>query len=132
MAMDRKGNLYVANTHECGGKTIVVYAPNSTTPSRVITKGVSGPNALAFDSAGNLYVANILHPAVTVYAPGSTVPARTIKAPYPWDLTLDAADNLYVANSAVCGCLQAYRKGRSTVWYTISGLSPLAVAIGDP
>ena len=52
MAFDPSGNLYVAS-----GSTVIEFAPGSTTPGATLT-GLSYPVALAFDQAGDLYVAN--------------------------------------------------------------------------
>ena len=40
-----------------GGTTVSEFAPGSTTPTATLT-GLNDPDALAFDSSGNLYVAN--------------------------------------------------------------------------
>ena len=53
-------NLYVTNV-----ATVTVYAQGSTKVLRTISKGVTGPEALAFDSSGNLYVANYTNNTVT-------------------------------------------------------------------
>jgi hypothetical protein len=66
-------NLYVANE-----ATVTVYAQGSTKVLRTISKGLSDPFALAFDSSANLYVSNYANNTVTVYAPGGTYPLRTI------------------------------------------------------
>src|SRR5580704_7991027 len=66
-------NLYVANE-----ATVTVYAQGSTKVLRTISKGLSDPVALVFDSSGNLYVANFYNNTVTVYAPGGTYTVRTI------------------------------------------------------
>lgn len=70
--------------------------------------GLDGPDALVFDSVGNLYVANADTPAITEYqagASGNVAPARTLVGAAtglvtPAGITLDSADNLYVANEA--------------------------------
>ncbi len=66
-------NLYVTNV-----ATVTVYAQGSTKVLRTISKGMSGPEALAFDGSGNLYVANYTNNTVTEYAPGGTYAVRTI------------------------------------------------------
>jgi sugar lactone lactonase YvrE len=78
IAVDRSGNLYVANGHNGYKGNIAVYPPGSGTPSRTITEDIYDPESLAFDSAGNLYVGNGLYAdAVTVYSPNGTL-LRTI------------------------------------------------------
>jgi DNA-binding beta-propeller fold protein YncE len=50
------------------GDSVTVYAAGSKRILRKISKHVVAPTALAFDSAGNLYVANAFNNTVTVYA----------------------------------------------------------------
>ena len=67
---------------------------------RTIVNGVGTPRALAFDSGGNLYVANAAEHSVTVYGPGASSPFRTIRQGIsaPQTLTFDSSGNLYVGN----------------------------------
>ena len=53
------------------------FAPGSTTPTATLT-GLDYPEALAFDSSGNLYVANAVSDTVSEFAPGSTTPTATL------------------------------------------------------
>ena len=101
IAVDRSGNLYVANGHNGYDGNIAVYPPGSGTPSRTITEDIYDPESLAFDSAGNLYVGNGLYAdAVTVYSPNGTL-LRTITDGVrdPESIALDARDDLFVANT---------------------------------
>ena len=41
-----------------------------------ITKGLAGPNAMAVDASGNLFVSNVDSQTVAVYPPGATSPSR--------------------------------------------------------
>ena len=75
--------LYVANAPPKNSKhlpsgSITVYPLGSFYPYHTITAGIHTPDALAVDSAGNLYVANLNGHDVSVYAPGGSVPIRTI------------------------------------------------------
>ena len=58
---------------------MTVYAPGQTAILRKIARQLSGPNALAFDASGYLYVSNYYRGTVAVFAPGSATLARTIK-----------------------------------------------------
>jgi sugar lactone lactonase YvrE len=101
IAVDRSGNLYVANGHNGYKGNIAIYPPGSETPSRTITEDVYDPESLAFDSAGNLYVGNGLYvDEVTVYSPSGTL-LRTITDGVrdPQSIAVDARDDLFVANT---------------------------------
>lgn len=90
-------NLYVVDL-----AAVTVYKQGSGSVLRAYTH--LSPTAIAFDSSGNLYVANA--PAgqngdVIVYRAGTTTPLYTISTGInnPRVLAFDAAGNLYVANS---------------------------------
>lgn len=57
LAVDAKGNLYVANH---GGNQILVYNPTAQQmTAKTITTNINGPMHLTFDAQGNLWVANL-------------------------------------------------------------------------
>ena len=141
LAFDGTGKLYVANggcTGSCSPYrpyTVTVYAPESEKVRRTITAGINGPDALAFDSSGNLYVANWPFysgtSTVTVYAPGSKNVLRTISQGIvaPVALAFDAAGRLYVLNAS--GNVTVYASGKTTVARTITQgiVDPQALAL---
>ena len=102
LAFDSSGNLYVANNFpktkgrrhivKCDGETgiwtVTVYAPGSTQPLRTISKGPCFPDALAFDSSGNLYVANMFIPNGGGIRSGFDHSLR----PRQFEITADAQD----------------------------------------
>src|SRR5262249_42047326 len=113
MTLDFNGNLYVANA---GNNTVSAFhfaydangnlLPSSFTPSATFT-GLDGPDALAFDALGNLYVANAGNNTVSVFNNafgvvfgfGSTTPTSTLSGLNgPSALAFDAHGNLFVAN----------------------------------
>lgn len=120
LAMDKKGTLYVAN--QCSGiygeYSVTEYLNGHTTHSVTITDGVDYPAGLAVDSALTLYVSNLrLTPNISEYPVGSTSPSRVISGQgltAPWGLTLDAKQNLYVADY-VTDQIFKIPKGTSTV-----------------
>jgi hypothetical protein len=92
---------------------------------RTITNGVQGPNGLATDESGNLYVANYLSNTVTVYAPNAGNPKTTISNGLngPFDVKVDGFGNVYVANDPLSGgtpFIQLYPVGSSSPTYTWS------------
>jgi streptogramin lyase len=67
-----------------------------------ISKGLSGPNRLAFDSLGNLYVSNGKGNSITVYDPnGNQITSKTItnKIVTPEGVAVDSSGNVFVANN---------------------------------
>ena len=79
------------------------FAPGSTTASATLT-GLNLPYALAFDSSGNLYVANYGSNTVSKFAPGSTTASTTLTGlNEPNALAFDSSGNLYVANGEQYG-----------------------------
>jgi hypothetical protein len=94
-------------------------------PLRTITNGINGPNGIATDESGNLYVANYVSNTVTVYAPNGSTPKATISNGLngPFDVKVDAFGNVYVANDPVYGgiaFIQLYPAGSSSPSYTWS------------
>lgn len=71
----------------------------ATSPS-ASALGLAEPASLAFDSSGNLYVANTQNSTVTKFLAGSTVASATYSAglKYPHAVAIDTSGNLYVAN----------------------------------
>ena len=134
MAFDSKGYLYVANS----GGNVVILAPitvPSTSTTVAITPapyivisgsatGLSSPNGLALDQAGNVYVADEGNASVAIFSASdiaaAVTPPPTMDGPSPaisldtianiapsttitgftsmHSLTLDAAGNLYVTD----------------------------------
>ena len=90
-----RGQLRVSNF----GTTVSVFAPGTATPTSTLT-GLNYPEALAFDSSGNLYVANNAdNDTVSVFAPHATTPTSTLTGLNgPSALAFDSSGNVYVAN----------------------------------
>ncbi len=138
-----RGYLYVgkvSSKNPCC--SVLVYAPNSTKVAQTITNGIDNPTALAFDSSGNLYVANIPYHKrgwVSVYPPGGKSPVTTITKGInnPSALAIDATGTLYVSNCPRCFnvsgsvSVSVYTAGKQLPSYSISkGVSdPYALAL---
>ena len=90
LALDAKGNLYVANY---GGNQVLVYNP-SYVQENSVSKGVSAPLGVAFDSLGNLYVSNRNAGTVTVYnsALAQNINATISGLSFPTGLAVDGLD----------------------------------------
>lgn len=74
VVVDASGNLYVGGT-----KSIAIFPPNATKPSRIMKVAGTGISALALDAAGDLYVG--MDYTVSVYTPNTKKPATTFTIP---------------------------------------------------
>ena len=75
---------------------------SKVTPAGVVSAFASGfddPVGLAFDAAGNLYVANLLDNTVSEVTPAGVVSTFAAGFSGPAGLAFDSAGNLYVANA---------------------------------
>jgi len=103
VAVDSKGNLYVANS---GTNQILIYNTKYVQSKKIITAGVVHPMGVAFDSVGNLYVSNYgqtgLDSAVTVYDPtGKQLPGNTItdNVQFAFGIAVDSMNDVWVNNA---------------------------------
>ena len=118
-AVDTNDNLYIVNAGEDVTNPIVVFNTTSTgAPIRSIggaltTLTVGSPQAIATDSAGNLYVANVVSgvSSILIFEPtatGNTPPLRDITGSNTLlgcvgGIALDNAGYLYVVSVPTCG-----------------------------
>jgi hypothetical protein len=118
-AVDTSGNLYIADSGTGVTNPIVVFSAASTgAPTRSIggaltTLTVGSPQGLATDSAGNLYVANVVSgvSSILVFEPtanGNTPPLRNITGSNTLlgcagGIALDNEGYLYVVSVPTCG-----------------------------
>ncbi len=91
--------------------------------------GLSGPQAIAFDAVGNVYVANSSNDTVSEFAPGTTTPSVTLTGLYkPTDLAFDNNGNLFVADNND-GSVSEFFPGNTTPSVIYGGLySPYRMA----
>jgi DNA-binding beta-propeller fold protein YncE len=99
LALDSKGNLYVANV---GGNEVLVYNTNyQQLTGRTISLYLNGPTGVAFDPSGNLWVSNLNSSQIYEYSPtGSFLqqfPAYGINNPIA--ISIDGIGNLWVQNA---------------------------------
>src|ERR1700678_2012361 len=105
------GTIFVTNPGAAGGGgvgpgSIALYRPNSTDalPEAVITKGVDGPNGLAFDASGDLWVSNVGDNTVVEYSKSELAkvpPAPSViisASPDGAAIAFGSSNNLWVDN----------------------------------
>ncbi len=129
-------NTYANNTNFAPGTTVSEFAPGSTTPTATLT-GLSEPQGMAFDSEGNLLVANYGNytgngTTVSEFAPGHTTPMATLTGLNgPINLVFDSSGNLFVANyhQGSGTTVTEFAPGSTTPTITLTGLNgPTALA----
>jgi DNA-binding beta-propeller fold protein YncE len=107
LAVDAKGNLYVANS---GGNDILVYNTAYTqTTAKTITQGISNPTGVAFDAQGSLWVSNYgtsnggANCSVSKYTNGAQVKSASITNGIlgPGALALDGLGDVWVQNDNI-------------------------------
>lgn len=107
LAVDSKGNLYVANS---GGNDILIYnASYVQVTAKTITSNISNPSGVAIDAQGNLWVANYgtsnggANGSIAEYTNGKQNTSATITANIlgPQALAVDGAGNVWVANDDI-------------------------------
>ncbi|MBV8343981.1 MAG: hypothetical protein JO190_03180 [Candidatus Eremiobacteraeota bacterium] len=94
--VDVRQLLGVANSNI---STVALYVNGQVAPLATVANGVTSPQALTFDAAGDLFVAN--QPgSVSAYAPPYNQAPNTISAGvnHPQALAVDARGDLFVAN----------------------------------
>src|SRR5437870_1541443 len=101
IAFDAVGNLFAINT--AGAGSIVKYTPSGTMTTFVSSLGGGAPTGLAFDSNGTLYVSfsgnnTMGSGSIAKFAPNGTKSPVASGLFLPAGLTVDGANNLYVAD----------------------------------
>jgi DNA-binding beta-propeller fold protein YncE len=129
-AIDSKGNVFVVDN--CTGNDIEEFPAGKTSPTTIITDGVSNPLGIAIDSKGTLYVST--YPAsIQVYKSGAKSPSETITSgdlQDPFGVALDKKGDLFIADFGTDG---VYEVKAGTTQVTALGLQgleePLGVAV---
>jgi hypothetical protein len=83
-----------------GTFSVAVTLSGAPTPTvATVASGLSAPDAVAFDSSGNLYVANFLSGTVSEQTPAGVVSAFASGLDGPEALAFDASGDLFVADA---------------------------------
>lgn len=156
VAVDSAGKIYVVgNLQFQFGGIVTVYAANPTgtvdeaplgtitgpgSPTTPNSTGLGGPDAVAVDASGKIYVANYYISSVTVYAanptgtldeaPLATIAGSNTGLDAPTGIAVDASGKIYVVNNG-SGTVTIYPANPSgtlneTPLATITGLSGAA------
>ncbi len=134
VAVDANANLFVLNA---AANTVTEYAAPYTGAPTTISKGLSGPNSLALDTRGNLFVANLNSTpnSVVEYTPPFTnqsVPVATITngVNEQGAIGLSASATLFVPNQGA-NTVTEYTAPYAGTPATIAGgqSEPIALAI---
>src|ERR1700729_1014209 len=128
--VDVRQILGVANS---GANSVTLYVNGQTTPLAAIQNGVTNPQALIFDAAGDLFVANQTG-TVTAYSPpyNQTPVAIANGVNRPQALALDARGDLFVANGNGSNTVTMYSPpyGGAPAGTLSSGVNdPLSLAV---
>jgi len=113
IAVDSKGNVYVANN---GNNSVSIFAANSNgnvAPTSTISgssTGLANPTGLTVDPPGNIYVANA-NGSIVIFKAGTTgntaalatIAGNATFLNQPYEIYLDGTPKLYVANNAATG-----------------------------
>jgi sugar lactone lactonase YvrE len=102
IGLDPAGNLWAPVGGEFSG-TVEIFAPNCGAELSSFAVSNGQPAGVAFDSAKNAYVLNIMdenaNGNIDVYAPGTTQPEKTLNDPQSFrffDEAIDAHDDVFV------------------------------------
>ena len=123
--VDVRQILAVANSN---ANDVTVYVNGQSLPLATVQNGVTNPQALIFDSAGDLFVAD--QPgSVTEYAPPYNTTPMTISngVNHPQALAIDSRGNLFVANGSGSNTVTMYSPP-----YSGQPVETIASGINDP
>jgi len=116
-------NIFVANWYNPGA--IYEFTPGSS-PSTYYSGGLGEPEDIAFNSSGDLFVANSSGNAIDEITPGSDPTESSFASiPDPHGLAFDSAGDLYISGNND-GDIYEIKAGTTTVTTFTTGLNTLA------
>ena len=98
VAVDGKGNVYIADTSNNAIKEWLV-ASNSVTT--LVSSGLNTPTGLAVDGIGNIYIADSGNNAIKEWIAASKTVTTLVSSGLsgPWSVAVDGAGNVYIADT---------------------------------
>ena len=96
--------------------------------SYILGAAISWPIAIAMDSAGNIYTANINSNNVTKITPDGVVTILGTTGSLPSDIVVDSSGNVYVSNSGSDDVTKITSSGVSSVFAT-TGSGPVSIVM---
>lgn len=125
VTVDVRQLLAVANA---SSNSVTLYAGGQNVPLVTIQSGVTNPQALVFDAAGDLFVASQPGSVTEYVAPYTAAPATiAIGVSHPQALALDARGNLFVANGSASNTVTEYAPP-----YAGAPIATISAGIDDP
>ncbi len=104
--VDVRQILAVANS---GANSVTLYTSGQSVPLATIQNGVSDPQAVVFDAAGDLFVANQPGSVTEYVPPYNQAPIATANGVnHPQSLVVDSRGNLFVANGSGSNTVTIY------------------------
>lgn len=128
-----KNRLYVAS-YKLNYVDIYCVKGKNQPPIGKITDGISGPEGLAVDTKGNLYVTNTTGNDVAEYARGTTTPSFTYTSQLgsPAGVAVDKSRNVYVTSLSPGSLTVFPQQSNTPTLHTTNNLTfPIDVAL-DP
>jgi streptogramin lyase len=114
LAIDSSNNLYLTRSFPSGNGDVVKITPAGSFSTFATTGSL--PQGMAFDSLGNLYVANQAQDNVLKITPSGTTTVFGITGDAPYQIVIDSSDTLYITNySSTGGVTKITSSGTSTI-----------------
>ena len=125
VTLDVRQLLAVANSSI---NTVTLYAGAQSTPLVTIQGGVTNPQALVFDAAGDLFVASQPGTVTEYTVPYTGTPSTiALGVNHPQAMALDARGNLFVANGSASNTVTEYAPP-----YSGAPIATISTGIDDP
>ncbi len=119
LAVDADNNLFVADSLAGGVVQVTIAGATAAILRGEEAKGGSlGPNALAFDTAGTLYLSNAATYSILTVSPNGATQALAADVNYPVAMIFDRDNVLYVAQIGSDTVDRIHPDGRRDTWVT--------------